>query len=271
MDALHVRLGYGFSAGLFDYVLNFGKAARPLLLLPVGLAYFALYYGLFRVFIVRFDLKTPGREDDPVGMEVASRAPADGIGEAFVQALGGPGNLIEVGACTTRLRLDVVDPKAIDEAALRRLGAKGLISPSEGALQVILGPTAELTAGEIRAWLVRAPRTEPIHRPDIRPALSSSTAEAPCRDVSALLKGLGGAANVTAIGTASSRLRVEVKDQTCVDASVLKAWGARAVATPGGGVVHIVVGPGAEALAGSIEAALELSETALAPSRSGRP
>ncbi len=65
MNLLGVKLGFGFSAGLFDYVLNFGKATRPLLLLPVGLVYFGLYYGLFRLFIRRFDLKTPGRENAP--------------------------------------------------------------------------------------------------------------------------------------------------------------------------------------------------------------
>src|SRR5207245_8339904 len=61
MNALNVRLGFGFSAGLFDYVLNFNKATRPLLLLPVGLAYFALYYGLFRVVFVWLNLKSPVR------------------------------------------------------------------------------------------------------------------------------------------------------------------------------------------------------------------
>src|SRR6201999_939015 len=60
MDLLGVRLGFGFSAGLFDYVINFGKATRPLLLLPVGAVYFALYYFLFSVSIRYFDLKTPG-------------------------------------------------------------------------------------------------------------------------------------------------------------------------------------------------------------------
>src|SRR5258706_4351327 len=62
MSLLGVKLGFGFSAGLFDYVLNFGKATRPLLLLPVGVGYFGLYYGVFRWAIVRFDLKTPGRD-----------------------------------------------------------------------------------------------------------------------------------------------------------------------------------------------------------------
>ena len=71
MNALNVKLGFGFSAGLFDYVLNFNKATHPLLLLPVGLAYFALYYGLFRFVISWLNLKTPGREDNPVAAEDA--------------------------------------------------------------------------------------------------------------------------------------------------------------------------------------------------------
>jgi PTS system N-acetylglucosamine-specific IIC component len=66
MDLLGVRLGFTFSAGLFDYVLNFGKSTRPWLLIPVGLVYFGLYYGLFRLFIRVLNLKTPGREDEPV-------------------------------------------------------------------------------------------------------------------------------------------------------------------------------------------------------------
>ena len=64
MDALNVKLGFGFSAGLFDYVLNYGKSTNPILMLPIGGVYAAVYYGLFRFFIARFDLKTIGREDE---------------------------------------------------------------------------------------------------------------------------------------------------------------------------------------------------------------
>ena len=60
MDALGVKLGFGFSAGLFDYLVNYGLATRPLMLLPVGAAYFAIYYTTFRFCIVRFNLKTRG-------------------------------------------------------------------------------------------------------------------------------------------------------------------------------------------------------------------
>ncbi len=74
MNLLGVKLGFGFSAGLFDYVLNFKQATRPLWLLPVGAAYFALYYFLFRFVIVRFDLKTPGREPGRGGRDRRRRA-----------------------------------------------------------------------------------------------------------------------------------------------------------------------------------------------------
>uniref|UniRef100_UPI0025C47004 N-acetylglucosamine-specific PTS transporter subunit IIBC n=1 Tax=Brevundimonas sp. UBA7534 TaxID=1946138 RepID=UPI0025C47004 len=116
MDLLGVRLGFTFSAGLFDYVLNFGKSTRPWLLIPVGLVYFGLYYGLFRLFIRVLDLKTPGREDAPVEA-AAVPAVAGGRGEAFVLALGGASNLTGVAACTTRLRLGIASREAVDEAA----------------------------------------------------------------------------------------------------------------------------------------------------------
>ena len=62
MPALGVHLGFSFSAGLFDYLLNFPRAVRPLVLLPIGAAYFGLYYAVFYYGIVRFNLTTPGRE-----------------------------------------------------------------------------------------------------------------------------------------------------------------------------------------------------------------
>ncbi|HEY0434990.1 MAG TPA: N-acetylglucosamine-specific PTS transporter subunit IIBC, partial [Phenylobacterium sp.] len=149
MSLLGVKLGFGFSAGLFDYVLNFGKATRPLMLVPVGLAYFGIYYGAFRWAIVRFDLKTPGRETEPVAASPALAAGARG--EAFAAALGGSANLLSVDACTTRLRLVLADATAVNEPALRALGARGLVRPSQATLQVVLGPIADQVAGEIRA------------------------------------------------------------------------------------------------------------------------
>ncbi len=104
MHLFGVHLGFSFSAGLFDYVLNFTHAQRPLLLIPIGVAYFGLYYVVFRVCIVRFGLPTPGRDAE----EADARPIVAGTrGAAFVTALGGAGNLSEVAACTTRLRLNL--------------------------------------------------------------------------------------------------------------------------------------------------------------------
>ncbi|HEY2403420.1 MAG TPA: N-acetylglucosamine-specific PTS transporter subunit IIBC, partial [Steroidobacteraceae bacterium] len=163
MNALNVKLGFGFSAGLFDYVLNFNKATHPLLLLPVGLAYFALYYGLFRFVISWLNLKTPGREDIPVAAEAsdAEPAPADRA-LAYIKALGGASNIASLDACTTRLRLVMVDQSRVDEAALKRLGARGMIKPSATALQVVVGAEADQVAGEMRIAL-RSAGASPAH------------------------------------------------------------------------------------------------------------
>jgi PTS system N-acetylglucosamine-specific IIC component len=156
MDLLGVRLGFGFSAGLFDYIINLNRAQNAWVLLPVGLVYFALYYGIFRFAIVRFDLKTLGREDAmaPVSPRFVD---AEGRGWAWLAALGGPGNLQSVDACTTRLRLIVTTPSGVDEAKLRALGAKGFVRPSPNTLQVVVGPTADQIAGEIRTAVGAAP------------------------------------------------------------------------------------------------------------------
>jgi len=153
MDALHVRLGFGFSAGVFDYVLDFNKATRPLLLFPVGAVYFAVYYGLFRFAIVKLNLKTPGR--DPTEAETQQVIPATASERAasYIAALGGAANLTSVDACATRLRLIVASQEAVNTAALKALGARGFVRPSSTALQVVIGGNADLIAGEIREAL----------------------------------------------------------------------------------------------------------------------
>ena len=235
MDALHVRLGFGFSAGLFDYLLNFDRATRPWLLLPVGAAYSALYYGLFRFAIARFDLKTPGREPAEA---LPGAAPAGDRAGAFITALGGAANLVSVDACTTRLRLVVADQGKVDEPALKALGSRGLVRPSPRDLQVVLGPQADQTAQEIRAALAA-------------PALASSPV-----DVSGLLEALGGAANLASVQAASSRLRLEVREPSRIDETALHRLGARGLVWPSPKVAHLILGPGAGSVADALRARL---------------
>jgi PTS system N-acetylglucosamine-specific IIC component len=250
MDILGIRLGFGFSAGLFDYLINFGKATRPLWLLPVGAVYFALYYGLFRFAIRMFNLKTPGREDESDVVSDALAAETS-RGHAFVEALGGSDNLVSVDACTTRLRLMLADGNAIDERALKALGARGLVRPSANALQVVLGPIADQVAGEIRTARPTAPRTvvksSPSHAAPIAKARKAVTPTV--TDTHALLLALGGASNVLKVETCSSRLRVSVAKGESIDGTRLRALGVRGIVAPKPGSIHLVIGPSADAVA----------------------
>jgi PTS system N-acetylglucosamine-specific IIC component len=225
MDAFQVRLGFSFSAGMFDYVINFGLATRPWLLLPVGVAYFALYYGAFRFFIRRFALPTPGRETDaPQDTSVVTES---GRAGALIAALGGAGNLVSVDACTTRLRLEVANQAAVNEAALKALGARGLVRPSATSLQVVLGPIADQVAGELRAAL-RSPGARAVG------------------DISArLLASLGGPVNVASLEQVSTRILVRVHTADGVDQSALATLGLRGIARPATDSLHLIVGPGA--------------------------
>jgi len=248
-----VKLGFTFSAGLFDYVLNFGKATNPLWLVPIGAVYAAVYYGLFRFFIQKFDLKTPGREDDDIAPAQAV-ATGGGRGADFVQALGGASNLASVDACTTRLRLIVVDQAAVDDSALKALGARGVVRPSDKALQVVLGPIADTVAGEIRAAMGQGGGASLA--PPAKPAVATLAAAKPApsslptveddEKAQALVAALGGPANLKAVGTCSSRLRVVVQDPTAVDEAALHAADIRGLLRVGDHAIHIVLGPRAE-------------------------
>lgn len=246
MDLLGVKLGFGFSAGLFDYALNFSKATRPLLLIPVGLAYFAIYYGVFRWAIVRFDIKTPGREAEPVGEEIGDMP--DERGAAFVAALGGPGNLVSIGACTTRLRLVVNDQAKVSEAKLRALGAKGFVRPNAQGLQVVLGPIADGVATEMRDAAGPLAAAAPVMADTVVEVAATA-------DPAPWLAALGGRANVRAAGAASSRVWVELADAARVDAAALDALGVRMTARPGPHALHLIVGNDAEAIAAALKAA----------------
>lgn len=240
MDAIGVHLGFGFSAGLFDFVLNFNKATRPWLLLPVGLVYFGLYYGLFRFFIVRLDLKTPGRETDDAASATAAGSEAASGGGAWVHALGGARNLVSVDACTTRLRLVVANQASVNEGALKQLGARGVVRPSAETLQVVVGPIADQLASDIRAEL-KSPSSAPA-APSLSPA--------------SLLEALGGRANVREVRLAASRLLIAVKDPDAVVDTRIAALAARGIARPAPNSVHVVLGPAAGAVYEELSAIL---------------
>ena len=232
MNLFGVRLGFSFSAGLFDYVLNFSHAQRPLLLLPIGAAYFGLYYGVFRFCIVRLNLTTPGREIDDAALQPPAPATPGARAQVFVTALGGAGNLTEVAACTTRLRLVLVDNRAIDEAMLKRLGARGILRSSDQGLQVVLGPIADQVAGEIRAALRGVPPA---------PAVGTPAVDAPAVDAPGLIAAMGGRDNVIDFGTFANRLMIRMAHPERVDEAALGRLGVRGIARSAADRIQLLV------------------------------
>ena len=127
------------------------------MLLPIGLIYGVLYFFIFRFAIRKWNLKTPGREIAVEGpkedISISNQTAEDkkdetSRGAKYLAALGGKGNIKTLGACATRLRLEVYDSTKINESALKALGTRGILN-KEGIVQVIIGPEADLISDEI--------------------------------------------------------------------------------------------------------------------------
>ncbi|GAK79213.1 phosphotransferase system (PTS) N-acetylglucosamine-specific enzyme IICB component [Bacillus subtilis Miyagi-4] len=148
---LGIRSGFSFSAGAIDYVLSYGIAEKPLLLLLVGICYAAVYFIVFYVLIKALNLKTPGREDDDVDEVLDENTVQDVNENIMLKGLGGKENLQTIDHCATRLRLTVKDTALVDEALLKKAGAKGVVKSGGQSVQVIIGPNVEFAAEELRA------------------------------------------------------------------------------------------------------------------------
>lgn len=164
--------GFGFSAGLVDMFLSSRNplAVHWYMLIVQGIVFFFIYYGIFRFTITKFNLKTPGREDEVTGDETADgydedikTAPAnskEGIQQEarqYIAAIGGSDNLTGIDACITRLRLNVKDSGVVNDAYAKRLGASGVIRLNKQSVQVIVGTRAELVANAMRDVLTQGP------------------------------------------------------------------------------------------------------------------
>ncbi|MGF6758532.1 N-acetylglucosamine-specific PTS transporter subunit IIBC [Paraburkholderia sp. GAS42] len=258
-SALGIHLGFTFSAGAIDYVLNYGLSTKGWMAIPIGIVYSVVYYGLFRFFIRKFNMATPGREpataDADGEVETSSgglAAPAAGVAatraQRYIAALGGASNLTLVDACTTRLRLSVVDSNQVSEADLKTVGARGVLKRGATNVQVIIGPEADMIADEIRTTIDQGGALE------VKPAAVATPVVAASGGVAAeggpldpdparWLAVFGGAGNVVSIdAVAATRLRVVVRDASAVDRQRLNALD---VAWVTDDTFHIVVGQAA--------------------------
>lgn len=205
--ALDIHLGFSFSAGLIDLLLyGSAPAAKNIpLLLVMGVAFFAIYYFLFRFAIVKWNMRTPGRQDDDdfeaeqaanqtdaSGSSGGATSPASAKAEQLIAAFGGRANLVNVDACITRLRMEVADKSKVDQARLKALGAAGVVEVGNN-VQAIFGTQADALKSDIQDALAANP-TDPIETiaaiEEIAPAtVMAAEASAPAITVMAPIAG----------------------------------------------------------------------------------
>ena len=152
--ALGFRAGFCFSAGATDLVFSsfLPAASSTWLIIPMGIAAFVVFYLVFRFAITKFDLKTPGREDDQEGEMNIELANNDytAMAQIILEGLGGKDNVASIDHCITRLRLEVKDRLLVDEKKIKSSGASGVIRPGKTAVQVVIGPKVQFVYEEFK-------------------------------------------------------------------------------------------------------------------------
>jgi len=146
-QVVDIHHGFGFSAGLFDYIINYKLAHNPALIIPLG-GIFAFIYFMVSYYTIRiFKLNIFGVEESNKDIEISDET------KAFIEALGGTENIVSTDACITRVRIEVKSSKNLKDDPFLKLGAKGIIKPSDKTIQIILGAKAEKVAEAIKEQL----------------------------------------------------------------------------------------------------------------------
>ncbi|MFM0473004.1 PTS glucose transporter subunit IIBC [Paraburkholderia strydomiana] len=268
-NTLGMRMGFTFSQGGIDFLmfnLIGNKSTHAWYVFILGPIYAVIYYGVFRFVITRFDLKTPGREDDTVETAKVSTAGVGGRSRELVLAFGGRSNIDSLDACITRLRISVKNPALVNEGKLKALGAAGVVRVGNG-VQAIFGPLSENMKTDMHEYLktagseadlaadgtavaeAAAPTATAIGSAQ---ASAHSTTQQAGR-VEKIRAALGGVANIQKLDAlAATRLRVGLRDASQLDTAALKAAGVPATQTLTNGEFDLIVGLDAPNLAGAM-------------------
>ena len=177
---LNIAVGLTFSGGLLDFflfgILQGNEKTSWMMILPVGIIYFILYYVIFRFLIQKFDFKTPGREEDDTETKLYTRADVnarkegekqnasgmteeDAVSAAITRGLGGKKNISDVDCCATRLRVTVYKEELVNDTILKGTGARGVVHKGNG-VQVIYGPHVTVIKSNLEDYLEKAPAEE---------------------------------------------------------------------------------------------------------------
>ena len=152
---LPVRCGFNFSAGMVDWILSFRApmAVNPWMIIPIGLVFAVIYYVAFSWTIKKFNLRTPGREDEALpgaGIVSLKNNSFTEMAKVILEGLGGPDNLKEISYCATRIRATVEDSMLVDEAKIKSSGVPGVFKPSPMNVQVVVGTKVQFVYDELK-------------------------------------------------------------------------------------------------------------------------
>ena len=247
------RMGFTFSQGFIDFFLFWSLGTKVWLIPAFGPFFFALYYFIFRFAIKRFDLKTPGREEEDT--QTADINTAEGMGGMageLIRAFGGRGNIATLDACITRLRITVNDMKKVDKARLKALGASGVLEVGNNA-QAIFGPRSENLKTDMIEYLKTAgPEADiasidsaisPVETSPVLDKVVLEPTENISEKMSDMMRALGGANNIkNAQVLAMTRLRLEVADENAINTDALTEAGVQAVMNLPANTLHLIVG-----------------------------
>jgi PTS system N-acetylglucosamine-specific IIC component len=148
------RAGFMFSAGATDLLFSASlpAAQKTWMIIPLGIAAFIVFYVVFRFAIVKFNLKTPGREDDDVDETTVKLANNNftEVAKIVLEGVGGKENVASIDNCITRLRLEIKDYTKVDEKKIKSAGVAGVIRPGKTSVQVIIGTKVQFVADEFK-------------------------------------------------------------------------------------------------------------------------
>ena len=149
------RAGFCFSAGATDlaFSASLPAAQNTWMIIPLGIAAFIVFYLVFRFAIIKFDLKTPGREDDDEEAEkkvVLSNNNYTEVASVILEGVGGKENVTSIDNCVTRLRLEIKDQTLVDEKKIKSAGVAGVVRPGKNSVQVVVGTKVQFVADEFK-------------------------------------------------------------------------------------------------------------------------
>ncbi len=155
---LPVRSGFNFSGGFIDWFLSFNApmGLNPWMIPIIGLGFAVVYYFVFRFAITKFNLTTPGREEDDVEAEKAvtlGNSDFASVAATILDGLGGKANIASLENCITRLRVEIKDYAAVNEKKIKSAGVAGVIRPSKTSVQVVVGTKVQFVADEMKKMI----------------------------------------------------------------------------------------------------------------------